>query len=478
MRQKEFDKLTQEMMAQGLDFIERVIPYQGGSVNIYFISQLTDRDFLTQNVIRPLILFCASAREAVTAKRTANELIFADEITFETDYENAQNHILAGKTVLLFSTDKEYLVINCKMVAHRSVPKPELNYALGGPQDCFNENLDTNISLLRYRMKDKNLRIQYMKVGERTKTVVAVVYIQDIANDALVNQIVSNIQNIKIDGIATLGELRPFLVSNAYSVFPQLGLFERSDIAYHILLDGKVIILMDGSNNAIYAPKVFSEYFMSSDDRYGNKVFGFFSRMFRYLSLVVALTGSSIYVAVSSFHTDVLPTDYAILLATLRNNTPLTALIGALLIEMIMELLRESLLRVPKHIGSAIGIVGAIVVGQAAIAAGIFSSLLLIIAAVSLLASFAIPDYTLVTPFRYLKFFMILATGFLGFYGFTIVAITILTLLVSNTSFGVPFMTPFAPYSKGDLSSALMDKSNNSKWRPRYLQDKDKKRMP
>ena len=152
-------------------------------------------------------------------------------------------------------------------------------------------------------------------------------------------------------------------------------------------------------------------------------------------------------------------------------------MIGSLLLEAIVELLREALLRVPRQIGPAIGIVGAIVIGQAAIASGVFNPLLLIISAVSLLASFALPDYTLVTPFRILKFLVILATGFFGFLGFTVALIFILTLLVSNTSFGVPFMTPFAPYNNRDFAKALVDRSHVSKWRPGFLNNKDKKRM-
>ncbi len=478
MREKEFEKLTQALTADGRDFVERVIPYQGGTVNIYFISQLTDRDYLAQNVIKPLMLYCSSVHETISARRTADRLIYADNLSIESNLDHVDKHILSGMTVLLFSTDKEYLVINCKAVEHRAVPTPELSFTLRGSLDCFTENLNTNLSLLRYRMQDKNLRIDYFVVGRRTRTNVAVVYIEDIANPTLVNQIQSRIRAIDVDGIGTSGELQASLLDRPYQIFPQMGVIERSDMAYSTLLDGKVVILTDGSKDAIYAPKTFSEFFFSCDDRYDNKLFGFFARMLRYMALVVALTATSVYVAVTSYHTDVLPSDYAILLATLRSNTPFNAMIGSLLLEMTMELLREALLRVPRQIGPAIGIVGAIVIGQAAIAAGIFSSLLLIISAVSLLSSFAMPDYTLITPFRILKFFMILATGFFGFFGFTVATTAILTLLVSNTTFGVPFMTPFAPYNGRDFSKALVDQSHTSKWRPEYLRDKDKKRMP
>ncbi len=477
VREKEFEKLTQALKAQGHDFVERVIPFHGGTVNIYFISQMTNRESLAQNVIKPLTLFCATSRESVTARRAAAELIFADEMTVAANFDHVEAHVLSGMTVVLFSQDREYLVINLRMVAHRAVPQPEFNYAIRSPQDCFTECLNTNLSLLRYRLQDKHLKIDYFTVGRRTRTNVAVIYVEDIADETLINQVHYKIQAIDVDGLASSGELQSAFLEHPYKLFPEMGLIERSDMAYHVLLDGKVVILVDGNNNAIYAPKTFSEYFFSCDDRYDSKIFGFFSRILRYAALEVALTGTSMYVAVASYHTDVLPGDYAILLATLRSSTPFTAMIGALLLEMIMELLREALLRVPRHIGPAIGIVGAIVIGQASIAAGIFSSLLLIISAVSLLCSFAIPDYTLVTPFRILKFFVILATGTFGFFGFTIATTAVLAMLVSNTSFGIPFMTPFAPYSKGDLTKAFIDQSHVSKWRLKHMKTKDKRSM-
>jgi spore germination protein KA/spore germination protein len=416
-------------------------------------------------------------REPASARRTLDRLIYADNALVETDFDNVEKHILSGLTVLLFSTDREYLVINCKAVERRAVPTPELGFTLRGGLDCFTENLDTNLSLLRYRVQDKNLKIIYFTVGRRTRTAVALTYIEDIADPALVNNIQNKINAIDVDGIGASGDLQGYLLDRPYQFFPQMGVIERSDMAFNTLLDGKVVILVDGSKDAIYAPKTFSEYFYSSDDRYDNKVFGFFSRMLRYISLYIALTATSVYVAVTSFHTDVLPGDYAILLATLRSNVPFNAMIGVLLLETILELLREALLRVPKRIGSAIGIVGAIVIGQAAIAAGIFSSLLLIIAAVSLIASFALPDYTLITPFRVLKFLVIFTTGFFGFFGYTVATVFVLTLLVSNTSFGVPFMTPFAPYNGRDFAKAFIDQSHVSKWRPGLLNNKDKKRM-
>lgn len=482
MKRFDFEETVAYLKTKNLDYTQRSIPYhsgmlRNGRIELFYIAQLTDRASLTENVVKPLILHCSSAPKSINAQMTVDGIIYADDCRIESDAGKIEEFILSGMVVILFSNDKQYIVVNLKKVEHRSVPTPQLSYTIRGPQDCFTENLDANLSLIRYRIKDKNMQIKHFEVGRRTKAQVAVIYIEDIANDTVVQEVQKRIERIDVDGIGESGELQGFLLNNKLQLFPQIGLIERSDMAFHSLLEGKVLVLVDGSGIALLAPKTFSEFFYSCDDRFDNKFFGLFTRILRYTAIIIALIGSSLFVALTSFHTDVLPVKYAISLSEMRSNVPFTALIGALSLEFIMELLREALLRVPKQIGSAIGIVGAIVIGQAAISAGIFSPLLLIIVATSLLASFAIPDYTLVNPFRILKLMLLLFTGVMGFFGFTIFLTFILAELVSLNSFGVPYMAPWAPFNFRDFLRTLIDGSTMDSRRPNYLRTKDKTRM-
>lgn len=482
MKRFDFEETVAYLKTKNLDYTQRSIPYhsgmlRNGRIELFYIAQLTDRASLTENVVKPLILHCSSAPKSINAQMTVDGIIYADDCRIESDAGKIEEFILSGMVVILFSNDKQYIVVNLKKVEHRSVPTPQLSYTIRGPQDCFTENLDANLSLIRYRIKDKNMQIKHFEVGRRTKAQVAVIYIEDIANDTVVQEVQKRIERIDVDGIGESGELQGFLLNNKLQLFPQIGLIERSDMAFHSLLEGKVLVLVDGSGIALLAPKTFSEFFYSCDDRFDNKFFGLFTRILRYTAIIIALTGSSLFVALTSFHTDVLPVKYAISLSEMRSNVPFTALIGALSLEFIMELLREALLRVPKQIGSAIGIVGAIVIGSAAISAGIFSPLLLIIVSTSLLASFVIPDYSLVTPFRILKFILLLFTGMLGFFGFTIFMTFILAELVSLNSFGVPYMAPWAPFNFHDFTRTLIDGSTIDSKRPNYLRTKDKTKM-
>lgn len=471
---KDFYRFTKALEEQSRGYKVRTIPFCDGVLKVFCVLQLTDRDMLTKSVIRPLVLHCKT--ETINARIAAQSVLFADDFTIEKDTSMINTHILNGMAVVLFSNDNEYIVINLKKVQHRSIPSPQLAYTMRGPQDCFTENLDINLSLIRYRLKDKNAKYDFLEVGKRTKTRVAVIYSADIANADVVENVKNKIKSIDVDGIEESGELQAFLANGKYQLFPNTGLVERSDLSCQCVLEGKVLVMVDGSPIGLIAPKVFVEFLESSDDRYDNKFFGAMARALRYLAIMLSFTSTSVLVAITSFHTDVLPSSYAILLAQMRAKVPFTALMGALIVEIILELLREALIRIPKQIGTAIGIVGAIVIGEAAISAGLFSQLMLIVSSVSMLSSFAIPDYSIMNVFRVLKFMLILATGFFGFLGFTVFVLVVLMQMVSHNSFGVPYMSPVAPFNLYDFLRTLMYSTTTSPKRPNYLNTNDKYR--
>jgi spore germination protein KA len=476
MKTNNLEEISASLKSKSLDFSERSIPFRDGMVKLFYISQLTDRTELATSILRPLMNACSSSRKGINAQDAMDGIIYADQCSIESDTEKIEEFILSGMTVILFSNDSRYISVNLKKVEQRQIPEPKLNYSIRGPQDCFTENLDTNLSLIRYRTKDKNIQIKYFEVGVRSKSRVAVVYIDDIANSTVVNELQKRIESINVDGVGESGELQAFLQNNKLQLFPQIGIVERSDMAFQSLIEGKVLVLIDGSGLGLLAPMTFGEFFHSSDDRYDNKFFGVFARCLRYCSISIALVLSSLYIGATSFHTDILPVEYAIILAQMRTAVPYNSFIATIILEFIIELLRESLLRIPKHIGPAIGIVGAIVIGQAAISAGLFSPLLLIIVSTSMLASFAIPDYSLMNPFRILKFGLLVFTGMMGFYGFTIFIVFILTELVSLNSFGVPYMVPWAPSNLRDLRKSAVNNVTIDQQRPEYLNTKDKTR--
>ena len=478
-KKPKIETILDNIEAEGFALSQRSMDYGGGSIEILYIQQLTDRVSLMDFVIRPLSLYLGQHRNDMNgtkAKTIAQNVLYVDDYQIQSDGEEVQASILDGKVIILLTDDDEYIVVNLKKVEHRSISEPTLEYTLRGPRDCFVESLDTNLSLIRYRNKDAKLRICQYKVGKRTKTSVAMFYIEDIANDKVVSLIKQRIQAIDVDGIGGSGELEVFLQNSNLNLFPQMGVVERSDMAQHLLHEGKVLVLVDGSGLALSAPKCFPEYFFSCDDRYDNMYFGLFMRILRYASFFIALYATCFYVGMSEFHIDALPSRYVISLAEMRASVPFPPIIGGLMLEFVVELLREALLRVPKQIGPAVGIVSAIVIGQAAISAGIFSPLLLILTSTSLLASFVMPDFALINPIRILKFIAILCTGFLGFYGLVLFSCVLLIHLVSIESFGVPYFAPFAPFNRYDFIRSFIFNISISPFRPKYLKNKDNTR--
>ncbi|MBC7959339.1 MAG: spore germination protein [Vallitaleaceae bacterium] len=464
------------LISDNQDISKRIIRGCSGEVCLLFIKQLTDREKLSNHIIQPIMRYITRENSRITPTLAINSIILAEDCVIEENEELIEEYLLDGMTLILFSEYDAYIVAEIKLVASKSIEGPELTFTLKGARDSFIENLNTNLSLIRYRIKDPHLKVCHYKIGRRTKTGVAIVYIEDIVNDAVVNELKKRIVRIDTDGIAVSGELELLLASNKRNLFPEVGIIESSDVACGALLEGKVIIFAEGSGIALVVPKVFCEFIWSSEDNYDNPFFGLFSKVLRLLAVLFSISLSALFIIVTSFSYDLLPAEYITILSVSRANVPFNALTGVLLLEGMIELLRESLLRVPKQIGSAVGIVGAIIIGQAAISSGIFSPLLLILVSLSFLSSFVFPDFTIMNALRLMKFLLIILSGFLGIFGFVFGLFFIMTKLISSNSFGIPYLAPFAPYNKEDVKKVFFNSKAMSKKRPHFLRTKNQKR--
>ncbi len=469
----QYHNIISDVTERCSDISRKTIKRGDKEITVLFIRQLTDLVMLSNYIIKPII---ENTIINLNADGMANNIIPPDIIVLNLDINTVIENLLNGMTIVLFSWDNNYLAVNIKKVEKKNIEPPELTYTLYGSRDCFTENLDVNLSLIRYRIKDPQLKINMLQVGKRTKAHIAVICINDIANEKIVNEIIKRINEINIDGIIDSGELQALLHNRKSGLFPQVGIVERSDIACWALLEGKVIIITEGSGIALVAPKTFWEFLASSDDFYGNKHFGAFKLILRFIALVLSFTLGSIYIALVSFHTDILPADYILTLAKLRGNAPLNAFTEILLLEIIMLILKEALLRIPKQIGMATGIVGAIIIGQAAIASNVFDPLCLIIVSLSFLSYFVMPDFTIPIPFLLFKFLLMVATACLGLFGFTIVICVIICRVISENSFGVAYTAPFVPYNRKDIYHYLFYNKKTSPKRPNFLQTKDNTR--
>ncbi|MCT4596813.1 MAG: spore germination protein [Vallitalea sp.] len=451
----------------------RYLKVNDTTIIVLFIEQLTDRAALTSSIIKPLVL---NTTKNLTIDKLMHSVIFMDDMITDTDENKLIDYILKGQSIIIIPTDEKYLIANTLKVEKRQIQDPSIESTIKGARDAFTENYDNNISLIRYRLKDPKLRIDEFEIGKRTLTTVSVIYIKDIANDAIVQSIKDKLSKIDIDGILESGYIQKYILNNPHNFFPQTGIVERSDIACANILDGKVIILVEGGNLALVLPKTFIEFIDASDDHYDNIVISIFSKCIRILCIFISLFLTSLYVAVVSFHPDILPAQYIISLATSRATVPFNAFLEAFLMELVAEILREASIRLPKQIGPAIGIVGTIVIGQASVAAGLISPLLVIIVSLSLMGSFATADYTITNTMRVIKFLMIIITSIFGLFGFTMGIILITINICSIDSFGVSYVSPLSPFNFTSIKNLFLSDSTLSNKRPSYLKTKDKTR--
>lgn len=464
-----------DLKQKSLDISIRTLSLNNVEIYILYIQQLTDRDKLSNDIIKPILL--SKAYGNISVDKLAKSVIYIDKVDIDNDENKIIDYILKGNSIIILSNDSKYVIADTIQIEKRNITSPEVESTLKGAKDSFNENINSNLSLIRYRIKDPNLRIDRFNIGKRSKTDVAVVYIKDVVNPKIVKDVKRKLDNINIDGVFESGYIHKFILNNAFDLFPQCGIVERSDTACASIIDGKICIVVEGINLALILPKTFMQFLDSSDDHYDNIYIAIFSKTLRILSILISLTLSSLYVTVVAFQPDILPPQYILTIAAARATVPFNALLEALIMEFVAEVLREASIRLPQQIGPAISIVGAIVIGQAAVAAGLVSSLIVIIVSLSIMTSFASGDYSMINPIRVLKYVMILLAGVFGIFGFTIGLILITINLCSIETFGVSYVAPLSPFNLRDIINFFLSDITLSKKRPKFLQTRDKTRQ-
>jgi spore germination protein KA len=367
------------------------------------------------------------------------------EITSSDRQPDAVRSILVGDAVLLLDGSASALLLNTKGFEKRSVQNPGTEGVVRGPRDSFTETLRTNTVLVRRRLRDPDLRIRVLTLGERSHTDVALLYLEGVADLGVVKEIEKRLKKIRIDSVSDSGTIEQYIEDSHWSPFPQIQNTERPDKAVANLLEGKVVIIVDGSPFCLIAPAVLTQFYQSPEDYYERFLIASLLRLLRVLAMTIALMLPSLYIAFASFHPEMIPSKLMIAMAAGRSTVPFPSVVEALLMEVSIEILREASVRLPGPIGPTIGIVGALVIGEAAVQAGIVSPIMVIIVALTTIGSFASPSYSASIALRMLRFPLMLLAAMLGLYGIMLFIIIILIHLCSLKSFGVPYLSPLTP---------------------------------
>ncbi|MCQ1530447.1 spore germination protein [Lutispora saccharofermentans] len=365
------------------------------------------------------------------------------------DFESLYAALLSGDTVFLFDGCDKFLIVASETDESRSIEEPTSQTVIRGPKEGFTENININILLIRKRIKNIALRVENMTIGSITKTTVSLMYIDKIAKEEIVQEIRNRLDRIEIDGILEGGYIEELIKDDRYSFFPTFLSSEKPDSVVAALLEGKVAILVDGTSYVLTVPALMVDFLQVSEDYYHHYVVSSVMRFFRFAAFFLTLLVPATYIALTTFHQEMIPTLLLVSLAAQREGVPFPAFFEALLMEATFEILREAGIRMPRAIGPAISIVGALVLGQAAVEAGIISAAMVIIVSITAISSFAIPNYEMSNAVRLIRFALMFLAGVLGLYGVFMGLMVMVLHLCKIKSVTVPYLTPIAPRIKG-----------------------------
>lgn len=418
-------------------------------VAVVYIDGLVDRNLVNHDVLQPLMFNLPLIRDNVSQKHASlieffkSTVLTVGQITESADMGKIISDVLSGNIAILAEDATQALLIDAKGWERRAIEEPGNEVSIRGPKESFNETLRTNTALLRRKIKDPRLTFQNLQIGERTKTFVTVVYIKGITSEDLITEIYQRLNRIDTDAILDVGYIEQFIEDAPKSLFPTVGLSERPDVVAAKLLEGRVAILVDGSPMALTMPYLFIEGFQNPDDYYARPFFASMIRWVRLLGFLLSIYLPGLFVSLSAFHPELFPTELLVSVAAAREGLPFPVVLEALLMVLLFEILREAGLRLPRPLGQAVSIVGALVIGQAAVSAGLVGAPMVIVVATTAIASFLVVSYA--DTGALLRFLMVIVSGFLGLFGMVLVSLEILSHLVSLRSLGVSYLSPLVP---------------------------------
>lgn len=437
----------------------------------FFADAITDKDLLGEQVFRPLMGYAGEPE----AKEVAAH-VTAPEVRTERALEKLAAEVLAGNPVLLWEGMDDGLIVGTKKVPMRAVMEPPTDVAIKGPREGFVEDVKVNTALVRKRLKTGELKIEFLTVGRRSQTSVALCWLEGTSPNETVGSIREKLNAIDIDALPDSSYLTRFLSDRPHALIKQVGTTEKPDIFCAKIAEGRVGVLADGSPIALTLPYMLIEDFQSGEDYFVPAPRATFTRSLRLFALLVAIYLPAFYIASQLFKLQLLPVKLLLTIAGSIQDIPLSPSLEMLLVLLVLEILNEASIRMPKYVGMALSVVGALVLGETAVSAGFVSTPAIIIVAFSGIGLYAVPN--LIEETSVLRLAMLLVAGSVGTYGIILLSALVLVYLVSTENYGVPLVAPFAPFIRRDLKDALVKFNLVSlKERPASLNSPNRRRQ-
>ncbi|MBO4262720.1 MAG: spore germination protein [Clostridia bacterium] len=417
-----------------------------------YVDSITDKDMLGLEVISPL----KNAEEFSTVKSLAKKITLAN-ITLKNNIKDCVTAILNGSTVIFFDEKQQAIAADLKKFEMRAISEAPTGLAIRGPRNAFTETIKTNLSLIRRYLKSEELTITSMEIGTYTKTSVSLVYISGIAGKDLVDKVNDKLKSIVIDGVPDSSYIAKFLSEKKHSLFKQVGATERPDVVIERLLEGRVAVIVDGSPFVLTLPYLIIEDFQSAEDYYISSYRANFSRIIRVVALFIAVVLPAYFVSTQIFHMQLIPLNFLLTIINAIKGIPLTPSMEMFFTMLIFEILNETSVRMPKYVGMALGIVGALVLGETVVQAGIVSTPAVLIMALSGICIYTVPEITESTSI--LRILFLLLAGSIGIYGILVISAIMICYLVTSDNYGVPYTAPYSPLIANDLQDSFLMKN-------------------
>jgi spore germination protein KA len=469
-----------QKMGKSTDFIirEMSIPLSASpSIAVSYIDGLVDPQLLVK-LMEALSVQVSEGLSPIHIEAWLNTQLPVGSLTSLYTADDMIGSILEGAAIIIVDGSVQVFAAAIAGGARRAVEEPTSQSVIRGPKEGFTEDISINIALLRRKIKSPDLCIESLRLGKYTQTKIAVSYIQGIADPEIVQEIMRRLNSIETDSILESGYIEEFIQDGVRTSFPTIYSTERPDSVAGGLLEGVVAIFVDGTPFVLLAPVTFFRFFTSSEDYYERYDLSSFLRMIRLGSFLVTLLLPALYIAATTFQQEMLPTTLLVSLAAQRESIPLPALFEALLMELTFEIIREAGIRMPRAIGPAISIVGALVLGQAAVQAGLVSAAMVIVVSFTAIASFVIPSITMAGTVRLLRFVLMILAGSFGMYGILAGFVPIVFRIVTIQSFGIPYFMTLAPVNKTNVKDLIIRAPWwKMKTRPELIGDKNRNRQ-
>lgn len=443
----------------------------GAACAAIYADGIIDKDLLGEQIIRPL-----SEKDRPADIQAAAKSVTSPELKTENQIQNIVNEILSGNTAVLIDGIASAMIAGMKKPPMRSIAEPPTSIAVKGPREGFIEDIKINMALIRKRLKTSDLQFETMTVGKRTQTIVAITYLKGIADEKVKQQIIDRLNMIDIDGIADSSYIAKFLAKKPYSLFKQIGTTEKPDILSAKILEGRIGIIVDGSPIVLTLPYLLMEDFQAVEDYFVSPYRATVSRFLRMIALIITLFLPAYYVAAQLFKLQLLPIGLLMTISGSVRDLPLSPSLELFFLMLILEILIEASIRMPKYVGLALSVVGALVLGDTAVKAGIVSSSAIIIVALSGISAYTLPDLT--GSLSVLKFAFLVVGGSIGTFGIVLFSGLILCYLTTSDTYGAPLLAPFSPLITKDLKDSIIKAEiYNLKTRPAFLRGKNKTRL-